>query len=74
MKTSEEGQSDALALDAMLGTSKIERKLAHARRRLAEKREEQKVSGGSASFTYHGGWALGYLEGKVAALEDVLNA
>lgn len=54
--------------------SKFERKLVHARRRLAEKKAEQDAAGGSSAHTYHGGWSKGYLEGKVAALEDVLNA
>jgi hypothetical protein len=71
----EAGRTAALvATGDLLGTSEIRRKLEHARRRLAEKRMEQEASGGPASLTYHGGWSLGYLEGKVAALEDVLNA
>jgi hypothetical protein len=53
--------------------SEIERKLKFALRRLDEKQKYHEQCGGEMLLTYHGGRAIGYLEGKVAVLEDLLD-
>lgn len=35
---------------------------------------KQKFSGREHEFTFHGGYDSGYAEGKLAALEDMLDA
>lgn len=34
---------------------------------------EQRYSGKEADHTFHGGWNLGYWEGRVSVLEEVLD-
>lgn len=53
-----------------MNDKEIKQKLAHTRKKLEEKRKEQEKVGGPENCTYYGGWALGYLEGKLAVLED----
>lgn len=51
---------------------KIERKLNHNKKRLQElKTQFDKI--GVENLTYYGGRDIGYLQGKVAALEDILD-
>ena len=34
---------------------------------------QQRHSGNEQKYTYHGGWDLGYLQGKLAGIELVLD-
>lgn len=72
MGTTPETQTSTKS-NVLLDVSIIERKLKHNRRRLIEKQQEQAVIG-SDNLNYHSGRAIGYLEGKVAVLEDILGS
>jgi hypothetical protein len=52
----------------------IKKKLELNKNRLQTVKENQEIAGGPTKHTtFHGGWTLGYYEGKIAALEDVLD-
>ncbi len=52
---------------------KLIKKLQLNRKRATDNLEQIASFGGETKATYHGGWSVGYYEGKVAAIEDVLD-
>ncbi|HDR6286497.1 TPA: hypothetical protein QCU33_002485 [Bacillus cereus] len=49
---------------------KIERSIKHAKKRINSLKESHGDNPGK-THTYHGGWDLGYWEGRLSALEDI---
>lgn len=56
-------------------TKKLQERLHHALKRNQHKSEyyDNKYSGKEDRHTFHGGWNLGYWEGRVAAFEECLD-
>lgn len=50
----------------------IERRLEHARKRVNQYKQAHGENPGQ-THTYHGGWDLGYWEGKLSTYEDMLD-
>lgn len=51
---------------------KIERKIKRAQKRVDEMKKAHGNNPGS-THTYFGGWDLGYWEGRLSALQDILD-
>ena len=49
----------------------VERRLQRTQNVVA--RHLLKYDGKEQQYTFHGGWSMGYYEGRVAAMEDVLG-
>jgi hypothetical protein len=52
---------------------KLIRRLQLNQRRADENKQFIDSIGGISATTYHGGWNVGYYEGKVAAIESILD-
>lgn len=53
---------------------RMKRRIKHVERRVAEIKERHgRIESNSGTITKHGGWDLGYWEGKLATLEDTLD-
>jgi len=73
MKNNIDNKKEGVYPERVLDTSEIQKKLERCRRRLSAKRVAEEAVGRPITHTYYGGWSMGYLEGKVAALEDILG-
>ena len=51
---------------------KFERKIARIKTKVENLKQEHGDKP-SITHTYHGGWSLGYWEGRLSALEDMLD-
>jgi hypothetical protein len=51
--------------------TEIDRKIGRVKNKLEELNAHHEKLGGPMNLTYHGGYDKGYLEGKLAALEDI---
>ena len=59
-------------LDRMIKQAK--RRLTHARLRLSNTNKRQSaIKANNGQLTEHGGWDIGYWEGKIAGLEDEVD-
>lgn len=53
---------------------RMERRIDRITKRVAEVKERQaRIKDNNGAITEHGGWDLGYWEGKLATLEDTLD-
>jgi len=48
------------------------------KRRLSKLKDKEKLlknkhTGNEPKYTYHGGWDLGYIQGKISEIEDIID-